>query len=89
MPKIILLRDTGTGHGKHGATQVISGSPTVKVDGKPVARQGDALASHGGHERTIAGGSSRVFIDGKPAAREGDAVSCGGVLIGGSSVKIG
>ncbi|MFY3769370.1 hypothetical protein AHYW_000249 [Providencia manganoxydans] len=89
MPTIILLGDTGTGHGKHGPTQVISGSSTVKVDGKPVARQGDALASHGGHERTIAGGSSRVFIDGKPAAREGDAVSCGGVLIGGSSVKIG
>ncbi|WP_180355070.1 hypothetical protein [Providencia stuartii] len=41
MPKIILLGDTGTGHGKHGATQMISGSSTVKIDGKPVARQGE------------------------------------------------
>ncbi|MGG4607287.1 PAAR domain-containing protein, partial [Providencia sp. Me31A] len=64
-------------------------SPTVKVDGKAVARQGDILAPHGGHSRTIVGGSSCVFIDGKPAVRTGDAVSCGGVLIGNSSVTIG
>ncbi|MBO1916046.1 PAAR domain-containing protein [Providencia rettgeri] len=69
-------------------THVITGSSTVKVDGKAVARQGDALAPHGGHSRTIVGGSSSVFIDGKPA-RTGDTVSCGGVLIGNSTVKIG
>lgn len=89
MPTIILLGDSDTGHGKHGSTQVVSGSATVKVDGRPVARKGDALASHGGHSRIIAGGSSSVFIDGKPAAREGDPVDCGGVLIGHSSVNIG
>ncbi|WP_369311856.1 PAAR domain-containing protein [Providencia rettgeri] len=89
MPTIILIGDSDTGHGRHGPTQVITGSSTVKVDGKAVARQGDALAPHGGHPRTIVGGSSRVFIDGKAAARMGDAVSCGGVLIGNSSVKIG
>ncbi|MBS0917575.1 type VI secretion system PAAR protein [Providencia rettgeri] len=89
MPKIILIGDSDTGHGKHGPTQVIAGSSTVKVDGKAVARQGDALAPHGGHPRTIVGGSSSVFIDGKAAARTGDAVSCGGVLIGNSTVKVG
>ncbi|EPQ5228443.1 PAAR domain-containing protein [Providencia stuartii] len=89
MPPIILIDDSDTGHGKHGPTQVITGSPTVKVDGKAVARQGDALAPHGGHSRTIVGGSSSVFIDGKSAARTGDPVSCGGVLMGNSSVTIG
>ncbi|EKT60175.1 type VI secretion system PAAR protein [Providencia sneebia] len=89
MPNIILLGDLDTGHGKHGPTQVITGSLTVKVDGKAVARQGDTLAPHGGHSRTIVEGSSSVFIDGKPAVRTGDAVSCGGVLMGNSSVNIG
>lgn len=89
MKSIILIGDSDTGHGKHGPTQVVTGSSTVKVDGKSVARQGDALASHGGHSRTIVGGSGSVFIDGKPAARTGDAISCGGVLIGHSSVNIG
>nr|ELR5039517.1 PAAR domain-containing protein [Providencia stuartii]ELR5080660.1 PAAR domain-containing protein [Providencia stuartii] len=89
MSAIILIDDTDTGHGKYGATQVISGSSTVKVDGRSVARQGDRLASHGGHSRVISGGSGSVFIDGLPAARDGDAVSCGGVLIGNSSVNIG
>ncbi|WP_085653809.1 PAAR domain-containing protein [Lonsdalea britannica] len=75
-------------HGSHPPTPVTAGSSTVKVDGLPLARQGDPLAPHG-HNRIISGGSSSVFIDGKPAARTGDAVSCGGVIIGGGSVAIG
>ncbi|MGG4610820.1 PAAR domain-containing protein [Providencia sp. Me31A] len=35
MPTIILIGDSDTGHGKHGPTQLITGSPTVKI----VARQ--------------------------------------------------
>ncbi|MFN6817184.1 PAAR domain-containing protein, partial [Proteus mirabilis] len=38
---------------------------------------------------TIISGSNSVFIDGKPAARAGDTISCGGVLIGNASVKVG
>ncbi|MCW2256723.1 putative Zn-binding protein involved in type VI secretion [Providencia alcalifaciens] len=89
MSTVILIGDSDTGHGKHGPTQVSTGSSTVKVDGKSVVCQGDELAPHRGHSRTILGGSSSVFIDGKPAARTGDAVSCGGVLIGHSNVNIG
>ncbi|HEI7950891.1 TPA: PAAR domain-containing protein, partial [Proteus mirabilis] len=70
-------------------TKVITGSSTVKVDGKAVARLGDTLAPHGEHSRTIISGSNSVFIDGKPAARAGDTISCGGVLIGNASVKVG
>lgn len=80
--------DSDTGHGSHPPTPVAAGSSTVKVDGLPLARQGDPLSPHG-HDRSISSGSSSVLVDGKPAARTGDAVSCGGVLIGGGSVNIG
>ncbi|KAA1189067.1 type VI secretion system PAAR protein [Photorhabdus heterorhabditis] len=89
MGNAVKIGDIGTAHGGCEATPVISGSASVKVDGIPLARQGDILAPHSSHSRVIAGGSNTVFIDGKPAARTGDAVSCGGILIGGGSVNIG
>ena len=82
------LGDRDTGHGSFSPTAITRGSPTVKVDGVPLARTGDPLAGHG-HPRVISSGSGSVFVDGKPAARTGDAVSCGGVLVGGGSVNIG
>ncbi|ASY77352.1 hypothetical protein BJK05_05950 [Pectobacterium polaris] len=88
MGNAVKLGDSDTGHGSHPPTPVAAGSSTVKVDGMPLARQGDPLAPHG-HARNISGGSSSVFIDGKPAARTGDGVSCGGVVIGGGTVTIG
>ncbi|WP_434525141.1 type VI secretion system PAAR protein [Photorhabdus asymbiotica] len=89
MGNAVKIGDIGTEHGDCESTPVISGSPSVKVDGIPLARQGDILAPHSSHSRVIAGGSSTVFVNGKPAARTGDAVSCGGILIGGGSVNIG
>ncbi|KHN52377.1 type VI secretion system PAAR protein [Pectobacterium fontis] len=88
MGNAVKLGDIDTGHGSYPPTSVSVGSSTVKVDGLPLARQGDPLIPHG-HDRSISGGSSTVFVDGKPAARSGDGVSCGGVLIGGGSVNIG
>ncbi|MGR5296903.1 type VI secretion system PAAR protein [Vibrio mediterranei] len=89
-----LVGDMGSGHDGYPATAIISGSPTVKIDGKSVARQGDALLPHNKpkhptHARQIKQGSNSVMIDGRPAARAGDAISCGGVIVGGSSVNIG
>ncbi|WP_323834442.1 type VI secretion system PAAR protein [Photorhabdus africana] len=89
MGNAVKIGDIGTAHGDCGATPVISGSTSVKVDDIPLARQGDSLAPHSSHSRIIAGGSSTVFVDGKPAARTGDAVSCGGIVVGGGSVNIG
>lgn len=94
MGNAVLVGDTGTEHDGFPPTKTIEGSGTVKIDGIPVCRQGDALEPHDKpkhpkHGRTIAAGSSAVFIDGKPAARTGDAVSCGGVVIGGGTVNIG
>ncbi|WP_071883323.1 type VI secretion system PAAR protein [Pluralibacter gergoviae] len=88
MGNAVKLGDSDSGHGDHPPTAVAAGSPTVKVDGLPLARQGDLLLPHN-HHRSIACGSLSVFVDGKPAARTGDAVSCGGVLIGGGTVNIG
>lgn len=94
MPKAALVGDLGSDHDGFPPTPITAGSSTVKIDGIPVARQGDPLAPHDKpknppHPRMIKGGSSTVMIDGKPAARVGDAVDCGGVIIGGSSVNIG
>ncbi|WP_417883659.1 type VI secretion system PAAR protein [Vibrio rumoiensis] len=94
MPKAALVGDLGSDHDGFPPTPITAGSSTVKIDGIPVARQGDPLAPHDKpknppHPRMIKGGSSTVMIDGKPAARVGDAVDCGGAIIGGSSVNIG
>lgn len=94
MAKGALVGDLGSDHNGFPPTPIIAGSPTVKIDGRAVARQGDPLEPHDKpknpkHPRAILGGSSSVMIDGKPAARVGDAVDCGGVIIGGSSVNIG
>ncbi len=88
--KLVLVGDLGTDHDGFPPTPVTAGSPTVTIDGKPVARQGDPLAphdkpNHSTHPRTIAEGSGSILIDGKPAALTGHAVSCGGVVVGGAS----
>ncbi|MDY6797351.1 MAG: type VI secretion system PAAR protein [Pseudomonadota bacterium] len=91
---IVLLGDLGLDHDGYPPTPVISGSPNVMVDGKPVARVGDQLAmhskpSHPPHPRAIAEGSSTVMINGVPAAITGGKISCGGVTVGSGSVLIG
>ncbi|MCC5809366.1 MAG: type VI secretion system PAAR protein [Ectothiorhodospiraceae bacterium] len=83
------LTDMGDKHDGFPATPIMEGSPAVLINGRPAARQGDALVPHTkpkkpSHPRNIAEGSASVFINGKPAARLGDAISCGGVIIGGS-----
>ncbi|WP_252109560.1 MULTISPECIES: type VI secretion system PAAR protein [unclassified Halomonas] len=88
--KFVLLGDIGTDHDGYPPTPVIEGSPTVIMDGKPVARLGDALEphdkpNHPTHSRSIAQGSGTIFVDGKPVALTSHAVDCGGVVIGSGS----
>ncbi|MEP4392053.1 type VI secretion system PAAR protein [Marinobacter sp.] len=92
--KVVLVGDLGTDHQGFTPTPVISGSPNVLIDGKPVARVSDQLTPHSKpkhppHPRTIASGSSTVFINGLPVATTGGAISCGGVTIGSSSAVVG
>ncbi|MBH8580701.1 type VI secretion system PAAR protein [Bisbaumannia pacifica] len=86
----VLVGDIGTDHEGFPPTPVIAGSPTVIMDGKPMARQDDPLVPHAKpgsppHPRAIAEGSGTILIDGKPAALTGHAVDCGGVVIGSAS----
>ena len=91
---IVLLGDLGLDHDGYPPTPVITGSPNVLVDGKPVVRVGDQLAMHSKpfhppHPRVIASGSSTVMINGMPAAITGGDVACGGVTVGSGSVVVG
>lgn len=61
--------------------QVTSGSPSVTVEGKPAATQGDTTGNSG----VVFEGSSNVFIGGKPAATMGSSTDCGGTVVAGSS----
>lgn len=89
------LGDMGSNHGAWHPSPLIAGSGNVFTNGKPAARQGDALAPHKKpkkppHGRSMSSGSSTVFINGKPAVRVGDSISCGGNLsVGSSNVFIG
>jgi uncharacterized Zn-binding protein involved in type VI secretion len=62
---------------------VISGSPTVSINGKPAARKGDPgrhVHCCGPNTFVIEAGDPEVLIDGNPAARIGDRTNhCGGV----------
>lgn len=92
--KAATIGDIGTDHDGFPPTPIITGSLDIIIDDKPAARVGDALAPHAKpknspHARTITSGSASVFFNGKAAAITGSEVSCGGVIIGGSSVIIG
>lgn len=65
----------------HGGT-VISGDPTVDIDGKAVARVGDMVncpRCRGTYP--IVTGALDTVLSGKPVARHGDTTSCGATLI--------
>lgn len=79
------LGDWGGEHDLCRPVQIISGSNTVFVDGKPAARVGDVLEEHDcfesvehhpSHIPTIVTGSNTVFVDGRPAAKVGSKTSC-------------
>ena len=92
--KAATIGDIGTDHDGYAPSKIITGSPDVLIDGKPVARVSDQLEPHtkpgsSPHPRTIASGSSTVFINGLPMAITGGSVGCGGVIIGSSTVVVG
>lgn len=78
MRNVILLGDA-TDHGG----KVISASPNSFVDGRAIARRGDACVCprRGHHHCVIVEGDPAVLIDGIPVAFEGHKTSCGATLI--------
>lgn len=94
MTNVVLVGDIDTGHPPFPPTPVMTGSGTVLLDGKALARIGDPLMIHAAppippHPRAVAAGSSSVLVEGVPVARTGDLVSCGGVLIGSGTAVSG
>jgi len=84
------------GHNHYPATPIVSNS-NVLIEGKPVARVGDAyIGTHifNGdpkiqHPAGVAQtGSSKLLINGRPVHREGDAISCGSIAGKSSCVTI-
>lgn len=67
----------------HGGA-IVSGSPDVFCNGKPVARVGDPVACLRHGAQRIAAGSTTVFCNGKGVARVGDPITCGAVIVTGS-----
>jgi uncharacterized Zn-binding protein involved in type VI secretion len=70
--------------------QITGGAPGITVNGKPVARQGDAVTGApttpgAPTQDTITGGSNNVFFNGRPAATVGSGTGCGGVVTGGAT----
>jgi uncharacterized Zn-binding protein involved in type VI secretion len=55
----------------HGGT-VMTGSPNMIVDGKPVARLGDKVSCPIHGDTVVNSGSPTYITDGKPTARDGD-----------------
>lgn len=66
----------------HGG-QVVSGSASSTIAGRPVARLGDRVTCPKckPHHFVIASASGNHKVDGLPVARDGDSVSCGAVLM--------
>lgn len=80
MPPVARLGDPSS----HGGT-IITASPSVTADGRPVARTGDMHSCPlRGHGVTAIGSASSVIVEGRPVIRVGDMAGCGAVIITGS-----
>jgi uncharacterized Zn-binding protein involved in type VI secretion len=63
----------------HGEGEVVTGSSTTWVNGRPIARVGDRTSCGA----VIESGSAIQMDEGKPVARQGDVTSHEGVLLKG------
>ena len=67
---------------------IVIGSPDVFINFKPAAMATMSMApcvKEYGVPQPVAMGAATVFINGMPAARKGDKLTCGAIIIGGSS----
>ena len=76
--------DIASEHDAFPATRTMECSANVTVNGIGVVRYMDKIQPHT-HGRAAKGHSSTATVNGRGIVRLGDAVSCGGILITGSS----
>lgn len=79
----IVVGDTTSSGGS-----VVTGSPFTDINGKPVARVGDAVVCGQHGSTTIASGDFTLSIDGQAVARQGDKCACGCVLMPVSQMQV-
>ncbi|MDT8323226.1 MAG: PAAR domain-containing protein [Bacteroidota bacterium] len=73
----------------HVGGPIVTGAPTVLINGMPAARVGDSCTCVGPPD-SIVTGSATVFLAGMPAARVGDSTAHGGsIVVGSPTVFIG
>ena len=73
----------------HRGGVITTGEPTVRIGGKPAAREGDVALCQGPTD-CVSAGEPSVRIGGKPAARLGDPTAHGGQITAGCpTVQIG
>lgn len=80
--------DMTIGHDCHPPQKILTGSPTVFVQGKPVARTGDLIQPHccgnSCHPSFVGIGSKTVYANMRPVARVTDMANCGSLIMTGS-----
>lgn len=71
---------------------ILTGSPTVLVNGAPAVRIGDVVAAHGlpphSPAPVMTTGSATVLVNGIPLCRTGDIASCGDAGAPGSATVL-
>lgn len=89
MPSAALMGSPTLPHSGWSGGILLSGSPTVIINGLPVCRMGDVGTPHfkpdnAPHPEFVAAGSSTVLVNGIPLARMGDPMTCGSMIAAGS-----
>lgn len=83
------LFDTTIGHGCFPPQKILTGSPTVFIEGKPVARTGDVIQPHccgsSCHPSFCGKGSLTVNANGLPVMRVTDSANCGSIIMTGAT----
>jgi uncharacterized Zn-binding protein involved in type VI secretion len=82
--RMIVVGDPTT----HGGN-VISGSDSDTIEGKPMARLGDLVSCPKHGVNAIVEGDTSFTLDGRPVALEGHHTACGSALIGTQTASIG
>lgn len=89
MPAITRKEDQCTGHDDCPERPLVTGSPNVFANKKPMGRVTDKYEEHSclvhtSHQDEIAQGSPTTFCNGLPVGRVGDDVNIGGSVKEGS-----
>jgi uncharacterized Zn-binding protein involved in type VI secretion len=82
-------QDLSSGHSCFPPRPIVEGSSNVFTNSRPAVRKGDLVDIHNcgnsAHKGNIAKGSATVYINSKQAARVKDPITCGDVVMTGST----